>query len=67
MLAIAALRSRVTKLEAAVTNKKPRRRPSAGVSCSVQCRDQNFAPIETVKVAGGAQPWKNTVGSDCVR
>lgn len=34
---------------------------------SVQCRDQNFAPIETVTVAGAAQPWKNTVGSDCVR
>ncbi len=30
-------------------------------------RDQNFAPSETVTVAGAAQPWKNTVGSDCVR
>jgi hypothetical protein len=29
--------------------------------------DQNFAPAETVNVAGGAQPWKNTVGSDWVR
>ena len=31
------------------------------------CVDQNFAPTETVTVAGAAQPWKNTVGSDCVR
>lgn len=36
-------------------------------SCLPEREDQNFAPTETVKVAGGAQPWKNTVGSDCVR
>lgn len=29
--------------------------------------NQNFAPAETMNVAGAAQPWKNTVGSDWVR
>jgi hypothetical protein len=46
---------------------KPRRRPSAGVSFTTGTPDQNLAPTETVTVAGAAQPWKNTVGSDCVR
>lgn len=38
-----------------------------GLNTQSKRSDQNFAPTETVTVAGAAQPWKNTVGSDWVR
>lgn len=59
--------SAIWEAESCGTKETPAEAIRRGSRVQPRSCDQNFAPTETVTVAGAAQPWKNTVGSDCVR